>query len=731
MAPDKSGAVSLVWITRQAFKSAEQKLFFTHVKTLSKTGVFGELSYGVDPAGMGYVTLESESPKKLDFDKPDVSEMRRRFVESVLAVEKLHAAGIVLGTLTHDSFIIEQNNRVRCIEVFGRCGLEATSEVPLEMRIYQPPAGTESRWPSTDLDVRSLAIAGLRLFGAQFPPSGIVTSDFSTYLTRIPREAPAWVSQVLEKIVSQPDRILYRDASELLGVIVGTERAAKQKRLQGDASAASGEDSGVSLDEMVRLIHRKPAHSRVNRLSRIFDRATRRVMLQFLVVCGCGALAFAAYGWFQEARESEKGRDSIPAIDESSIKESVGGITGPQKSVSGAVDESQPGSAKLVEDTAGQDFGALTELLRAGLASVAGVPKGMRELIHELRNVALSDSDRRQKLIEKEESSPEVVARVAAATALDRPEMEESLREILIRGVQRLVPGLPTEDLQKVSIPALIFAIDLRDELPMPAQATFAARISKDELWWLLSLHAKKRAIKITKTAEVAIASAIASWPQRIFLELIKRSDSSTNPPYEGLVRAAREGPTVGDVEDFGAWYSPLGELALYGVLVSSQDRDRLQGAIEGLLGTPMSSERAMASFIEALRTNESTVIVEYSRLIGAIGLNRELPADVFAGFFTREALSKLNSAAQRVLIEKSSSGIVQSFLGTAGADIHPDTLIMLLEHEDPEVRKAVIPLLKNLPLASSRDRVQKMYSLERDQSVVQLYQQELGMAEQ
>jgi hypothetical protein len=373
----------------------------------------------------------------------------------------------------------------------------------------------------------------------------------------------------------------------------------------------------------------------------------------------------------------------------------------------------------LVEDTAGQDFGALTELLRAGLASVAGVPKGMRELIHELRNVALSDSDRRQKLIEKEESSPEVVARVAAATALDRPEMEESLREILIRGVQ------------KVSIPALIFAIDLRDELPMPAQATFAARISKDELWWLLSLHAKKRAIKITKTAEVAIASAIASWPQRIFLELIKRSDSSTNPPYEGLVRAAREGPTVGDVEDFGAWYSPLGELALYGVLVSSQDRDRLQGAIEGLLGTPMSSERAMASFIEALRTNESTVIVEYSRLIGAIGLNRELPADVFAGFFTREALSKLNSAAQRVLIEKSSSGIVQSFLGTAGADIHPDTLIMLLEHEDPEVRKAVIPLLKNLPLASSRDRVQKMYSLERDQSVVQLYQQELGMAEQ
>lgn len=80
------------------------------------------------------------------------------------------------------------------------------------------------------------------------------------------------------------------------------------------------------------------------------------------------------------------------------------------------------------------------------------------------------------------------------------------------------------------------------------------------------------------------------------------------------------------------------------------------------------------------------------------------------------------------MLVEQGSSELIQRVLDAAGAAVHPDNLIGVLEHEDPAVRKAVIPRLKNLPLASSRARVQKMYSLERDPAVLELYRNELGI---
>lgn len=724
VAADKSSQMQLVWVTRRALQPAEQGRFFAHVEALRKTGLYDDLTYGADTAGLGYVAINCDSPQKLDFDRPSAPQLRRRFLLGVLEVEKLHACGVALGTLTHESFVLEKKNTVRCIEVLGGIEPDNFNEAPVETRIYLPVNGSDSCWPSKELDVRCLAIIAMKLFGAQFPPSGIVVDELSSYLERMTPEAPTWVGEVLLKIVSQPDRTLYKDASALVGAISGSEKGAERRGRQGSARGSTGsENDGLSLDELVRLLNRKPPQSTATRVRKFLSRPTRQACAQVVAVCGFAALVFVGYSWVQEARESARNRPARAAID---LSLAAGLAVDRAKPVS---ESSDPKEWKDILDDAGdRGHTSLVALFRGGLETSVRAPGALREFALEMLRADMSVEDCGRRLIEFERHSPDVAIRLAAALAVDLPETESVVRETLLRGVKRLLPEGSANGIDRLSTCALALAVDLRGEVALPADSDISTQLSDVELLWLLSFHAKKRSAKIKSIAEIAFARELVPWPQRIFLEFMGRADVASTPPYEALLRGSVGQLIAPDIVQFSSWRSPLGERSLYAVLVSSKDPATVRGALDGLIGTPMSAEQAVAPLIDALRRGEGVDVLGHARLIGAIGLVRDLPREVSASFMTAEALGALSQPALAVLVEQGSSELMQRVLGAAGGVIHPDTLIGALEHEDPAVRKAVIPLLKNLPLASSRARVREIYSLERDPAVVELYRNELGM---
>jgi hypothetical protein len=722
---DTSGEMKLVWVTRRPLQSEEQRGFFAHVQALRGSGVCSELTYGVDAAGLGYVAIRCEFPQKLDFDKPSALELRRRFLLGVLEVEKLHASGVALGTLTHESFIIERNNKVRCIEVLGGIEVSTFSEAPVETRIYFPLDGVTSGWPSQELDVRCLAIIGMKLFGAQFPPSGIVVDEFPSYLERMTPEAPVWVGEVLEKIVRQPERVLYKDASALLGAILGSEKSAERRGQQGIARGGSDtERDGLSLDELVQVLYRRSPQSSATRVRRLLRSPTRKVCAQVVAVCGCVGLVTAGYSWLQEARRSAQSHTPGAGIDLALGAFSLGGDAGSGSNPAGSKEQEE-----AFDDARAQGLSSLVALVRAGDgAAEDNVVRALRESALEMLSTKLNAEERGRRLIEFEGQSPEIATRFAAALVVNFPELESVVREILLRGVRRLLPEGVAHGIDQFSTCALVLAVDLRDEVAVPSDARFGTQLSDAELQWLLSFHAKKRSAKVKSIAEIAVARELVSWPNRIFLEFIGGADVASSPPYEALLRGALGQLSVLDISQISSWHSPLGERSLYAALVSAKDPDTVRGALNGLIGTPMSAEPAVAPLIDVLRRDDVVDVLAHACVIGAIGLVRDMPSEVLASFLSSEALTKLSPPALAVLVEQGSSELIQRVLAVAGGAIHPDTLIGVLEHEDPAVRKALIPHLKNLPLASSRARVQKIYSLERDPAVVELYRNELGM---
>jgi hypothetical protein len=60
------------------------------------------------------------------------------------------------------------------------------------------------------------------------------------------------------------------------------------------------------------------------------------------------------------------------------------------------------------------------------------------------------------------------------------------------------------------------------------------------------------------------------------------------------------------------------------------------------------------------------------------------------------------------------------------GESIHPETLLPLLSRPEPRMRKAAIPFLKGVRIASSKALIQERYAAEQDPEVRKVYQTEL-----
>jgi hypothetical protein len=108
--------------------------------------------------------------------------------------------------------------------------------------------------------------------------------------------------------------------------------------------------------------------------------------------------------------------------------------------------------------------------------------------------------------------------------------------------------------------------------------------------------------------------------------------------------------------------------------------------------------------------------------VMGIVGLADSLQEDIAQVHLRKLRNSSLKQPVCNTLLERGSSRIIRAVLGLFGSDLNPESLLVLLEHPDSEVRKTVIPYLTTLSLASSRERLRRSFEQERDQSVREVY---------
>jgi hypothetical protein len=102
------------------------------------------------------------------------------------------------------------------------------------------------------------------------------------------------------------------------------------------------------------------------------------------------------------------------------------------------------------------------------------------------------------------------------------------------------------------------------------------------------------------------------------------------------------------------------------------------------------------------------------------------MPPEVLKGGLGTLRDEPLRTQIAKQILTKGESAVIIPLLSIHGAALHPNILLPLMEHKDPDVRMAALPFLKGLPLASSRATLERLYAKEQDLRVKAAYEREV-----
>jgi hypothetical protein len=715
----------LLWVTVAELNEQQQVDFNEHIKRLQKMRVVAPSAYGVDSNRTGYVELVSASGKRLDYDLPDSATLRARFLEAVYRISEIHSAGYAVGDITAGSFLVRDDSRVEFIGCAGGYEVEDVTTIANEVQHFLLPHLKTFGEPEVASDVYALSVLGLSLFGADLPSSSLSAEQVATVVDSVPTDTPQWVSAVLGEVLRQPERELFKDAGELLRAIQIRERAADtttphhsrdgEKRSDG----SSGDDNSTTeMSDSFEPLRRQPLPGAVVLLGVLV------LVAVVAVLAASGRIQFTFAGVNTNPGDVGAATQSESANAHGALSHSIDAVMAARQFVESEGASVQKGlSETLFAQAEGEGLSHSASFIRGLVSSHAALlgEGGKAAQLAELLNSKLSAQERRA-LIDRIGSGQQSVSTLAAVAAVfDQPASADTFRDIVLEYVRRAAPSTVTAGVESLSTVSLALAADGQDLFPKVTEEAPGAQLSDAELWWLLSFHSHKRSKKMAPLLRLALSRKLVAWPRLGFIEVMSDSDVGSNPPYEQLIRSAKNGPGLSDVEAVSAWYAPASEKALYLILLASEDPEVAKRAIGGLLSKPLSNPAVMP-LIQTIRERDESALVLLGAVMGIVGLADSLQEDIAQVHLRKLRNSSLKQPVCNTLLERGSSRIIRAVLGLFGSDLNPESLLVLLEHPDSEVRKTVIPYLTTLSLASSRERLRRSFEQERDQSVREVY---------
>ena len=723
----------LLWVTLHALDNKKADDFIAHTKALAATRVVTPSMYGVDSLGRGYVFLSGLSGKSICYDQPSYDTLCQRFSACVLLVAEIHSQGYACGNLSDGSFVMSEDGSPLFIGCCGGYHLDQAEQVPIEARKFIPPGFEITAEPTPESDVYALSILGLSLFGAQFPPSGITPENISACLEKLSVDAPSWAMSLLAEVVREPSRDTFKNAGELMYAIQVRGQAANAQndgKPNGDPNSQG--DKGKAAPTMFSPIRPKQndARQRVRLFALVGSLVTFIVFGLFTLLKGAESRSLVSLvGDIRQATLDKLKSDADLSAAKGVLSKSIQNLSEAEKYVQaddlpsrkdlldrileGARTSGSAGAAKFVEQALANNVALLSEQAKAG-----GV-------LLEFLNPTLSAADRRNTLLRYSGGQRELAALGAAAIVFDKPDEAPLYRDVLVEHLKVLAPQYLNQQSEAYAVQALAIATDLGNFFPQSTEAPTMQRVSDQELWWLLHVHTQKRSVKLPALARVAESRQLAAWPRSLYLRAMYQSSDDSGAPYDQLLLSAESGATTEAVKRFATWYSAASEWVLYGVLIESQNTSDKQLALDALLNKPHTNP-VIPHLIDTIRAHDEAALINHASLIGAAGLGELVPSQTWFEYLKQLQGSELLSPVSAVVFAHGSAGLILGFINQYGGDLNPDLLLPLLSSRNPAIRKATIPLLKDLPLASSRAALENARSNERDAEVLEVYSREL-----
>lgn len=771
----ESGRPCVVWMLRFPLNtnSDAAERFCARIQHISQllpeTNI---ITYGVDAQGYAYAATEPLPSRNVISEGRSVEEAERIFVQVVEITAGIHSAGLVLGDISDDSFVLDESGKVRLVGFLGSFEAVARQTAMLPPRAtfqYLAPEQRSGAAPDPRTDVFALGILGYRLLTGKPASDKTVNEKSEDPVTSLPAptlvrfDLPSWVDDVLGRALEQHGPSRYQDAGELRDVI-------RQAQQTGVGPGGSGRWSRRTV-----IVRPQQAGPKKRELATyepqsrwtppVEEEETDRKGLPFvmsaIVALFSGLLIIGIVALFRHS--PDKGQEEeqtveIVQINPDALSPAMKDLYAQLNNTAGSFESKREALTKIAEtsDVQAQDIllsvvggGSGEQLVRAGeqaiidrlkrqsqlrpaevlqrwLKSVERTSEapGRRPVFRHLLQAidAGASLDQRRTALNKAFSyDPAVSYQLAAALALDDSDPERFAP--IVR--QMLASDLGAETVETKSIDSLVFANRSLSNLFGGDLLAKLDKLSDNELLWTFSQAGTFDSSYLIDLCKEILRRKLNTSYQDVFLRTLSTVDlySISRGVQLALVHGSIGKVEPDDVDAIGRWTVPESERLLLAYCASSKNPQVRVDAFDIMAARSLQNEPT-ASLVHWIKSRDWEHREPIVKSICVLGLAELATDEDLTGAFSQ--LSPLIGAGPlfRMLVSVDNPRLVSVVIDKMGPSVPGDDILPLLSHENREVRIKAIRALAGRNELTVLQEIYRAYENEKDEEVRKVYQE-------
>lgn len=767
-----TGDKGLVWILRTQLSGNEEQ-FIERLKSLQNIEIPKPTfrAYGV-ANGNAYLITEYVGGTKLPLIDGDVELKTKLYREAVAMVAEIHLAGIVLGDLSEDSFILRPNDGLCLVSLLGSFekGRPRTAP-PASVYNYVSLEQRSGMAPGMQTDVYALGILGYRLFTGQYPANKPHTQELgkgedplkdALPPSSIHPDLPVWCNAFFGMCLSLQLNERYQNASEALedfDQALKTGSTKSDGRWDSKALAIRQETTGVMTTAQERELE-KVLPEGVTEAVKPVRKEKKVPKYIFLAVFGVilGILTVGTLSLFRSGRPSGSQKPLIEYAEllPPEIQQAA------QVVLDEGADTKERVSAlrRIAENDNPATYSVLSSIVRLEATRAIRV-EALEALGRRLRDVGYSRSaevienwgkdllnqgkdpgqiplftamlracdltmplqTRRDSLHKASVDDMNSALRIAAALSLDDSD-EDHFVPVLRQLLTSSNPSLG--DLTKLNVPSLLtlnkflvafFERDIGGVLP---------RAKMSDISVMLESLAQLDHPLLYDVATEALRRKVIPPFQTVPLKALLDADRLvTNRSVKvALVRFARGDFKSDDITAVGRWTSLEFEPVLLSVCALIQDRDVGAEALETLSGRSVNSEPAneLVKWFEEPKLWPNRK--DFVKSLGIFGLYKLATEDQLSTAFEPLMPYAPSGTLLEIFIHLADARLIKMTLDRVAPITSSDILLQLTRHMDKDVRIAAVRALQGRNEVRALQELVQNYEREKDFEVRKVYEE-------
>lgn len=746
---DRTNRISVgLWVTRESLTPSEAAVFSRKLEDFRGKVSGSEIrSFGVDTHGVGFVSLANLDGVKITIEPADVREKERRFLMCLRAVARIHEAGLVVGTISSESFFMNRNGTVRFIGLppMVHSRGELTEAELVEYAAYRREETTDIA-PTASDDVYALLVLGYRMFAGVHPQidDGVLAPVYSFNPAR-----PSWVDELITPLLTADrsslpisagvflERLrIFKDhqlSAQLAPVVVENEKSPQREQRDGLRQVKLSAAMGVASD--------------VGSFDRLWKRFNLRSRSALVVIGVCVLLALFVGRAVLRAVKAHASRQMVLDAGPADVALDFGSAAGweeRQEQLRKVIASDDPLASDVllrmlrsVEGTSERDFifqGILSRSQRMGLplsAEQVGIwkrklqgPIPLGALLERLLRIVdplVPAEARVQMLSELYVEQPALAVRLAMAAALDLG-ASEPYRGIVARGSKE---NAGIKGGEKRSLFALGLVIPDIASTFLDAIRPQIARIPDEDLIWVVTQLAVSNPQLGHELGAALIKRQLVTGPRALYLRELDPLVAIPSAVRVSLVNCAVFGPTRKDLTALGGWNSNAAGRALLLVALTTDDAQLVATAFDIMAAKP-SPEPSVTPVISAVRGANEVNKAQAARLVAAVVLDARLSDDEISKALAGIELSEEWNEVVRALLDAHADRVVTELLHQHSSSLDTELLFDMLERGRPKVKIAAIEVLGQSKDVGIRKRALELYPEEKEPDVIAAYERHL-----